>query len=235
MDRRVFLSFMRAAFNTHKISLFAFCLMDNHFHLLLSVNDTPLGVPMQKLLMRYSMYFNRIYARVGHLFQSRYTTIHCLDLGHLIHLAAYIHLNPVRAGMVAAPEHWPWSSHHELIDMAEVNINLRSFQDACGLSPDDWRDSYEERLDSIAHPDKHRPRSLDELIRHAACIVGIHPDELTHGGRGDPHTRAKRLLLVWAEEAGYSDTELARALNCSKSALSQLRQPRVKLRDCPLS
>jgi putative transposase len=79
----------------NKIDLFCFCLMPNHFHLLLKQNsESDLQEFMQSLIVRYSMYFNKKYKRVGQLFQGRYKAVLVTEDRYLLHLSRYIHLNP---------------------------------------------------------------------------------------------------------------------------------------------
>ncbi len=88
----------------------AFCLMTNHFHLLC---ETPIGKLsrwMQRLLSRFSEGFNHRHNREGHLWQARYKAILVEDGDYFLDCSAYIHLNPFRAGLVRAPEEYPWSS-----------------------------------------------------------------------------------------------------------------------------
>ncbi len=78
-----------------KVDLIAYCLMPNHFHLLIRQNDADsIKRFMGSLMTRYSMYFNKKYDRVGSLFQGRYKAVMITDEGYLLHLSRYIHLNP---------------------------------------------------------------------------------------------------------------------------------------------
>lgn len=95
----------------HSVTLYAYVLMSNHFHLLLEVSRTPLAKAMQSLLYRYTRYHNQRYRKVGHLFQGRYQAILCDRDSYLVELIRYLHLNPVRAGMVSDPKRYQWSSH----------------------------------------------------------------------------------------------------------------------------
>lgn len=89
----------------------AFCLMTNHIHLALQVGEIPLSHGMQNLSFRYTRWLNWREKRTGHLFQGRYKAVLVDGDSYLLELVRYIHLNPVRAGMVARPEEYPWSSH----------------------------------------------------------------------------------------------------------------------------
>jgi putative transposase len=96
--------------------LFAYCLMPNHFHLLLEVAEEPLAKIMQRILTGYTLYFHRTHRRGGHLFQGRYKAFLCQRESYLLELVRYIHLNPVRARLAASPANWSWSGHRGLLD-----------------------------------------------------------------------------------------------------------------------
>ncbi|MCD6579313.1 transposase, partial [bacterium] len=99
-DKLLFLRILAKLLIFYDIKLGAFCLMDNHLHLLLFRGRTSLYKFMHRLLTKYSIYFNKKYNRVGHLFQDRYKSFIVLDERYLLVLVNYIHGNPERAGMV---------------------------------------------------------------------------------------------------------------------------------------
>ena len=110
-DRKRFLSYLVSAHERYGALVHGYCLMDNHYHLLL---ETPLG-NLSKILHHingaYTTYFNIRHNRVGPLFQGRYKAILVERDAYGQELSRYIHLNPVRAGVVARPEDYPWSSY----------------------------------------------------------------------------------------------------------------------------
>lgn len=79
---------------------YAWALIPNHFHLLLKTGKVPISTVMQKLLTGYAVTFNRRHQRAGHLFQNRYKSILCQEDVYLLELIRYIHLNPLRTGLV---------------------------------------------------------------------------------------------------------------------------------------
>jgi putative transposase len=93
-------------------AIHAYCLMSNHVHLLVESSEQPLAKFMQGLQQSYSQYFNRKHHKSGHLFEGRYKAIICQKDEYLLELIRYIHLNPVRAGMVQVPERYRHSGHH---------------------------------------------------------------------------------------------------------------------------
>jgi len=91
--------------------LYGYVLMNSHVHLLLEVGKIPLSKVLQGINQSYTMYFNRRYKTVGHLFQGRYKAILCDKDAYLVSLVKYIHLNPIRAGVVRTLDSYRWSSH----------------------------------------------------------------------------------------------------------------------------
>ncbi len=110
-DFKQFLTYLLNCKNRFSFRLYAYALMQNHLHLLIEVGEVPLSRTMQTLLFAYASYFNRRYGEVGHLFQGRYKAILCDKDAYLKELVRYIHLNPVRAGLVKRPEDYEWGSH----------------------------------------------------------------------------------------------------------------------------
>jgi putative transposase len=94
----------------YSLTLYAFCLMPNHVHLLLSPREENLYDAMQNLFSRYAMMFNRKYERKGHLFGGPYRQAVCLDDLYLLTASLYIHLNPVKARLMDDPLDFRWSS-----------------------------------------------------------------------------------------------------------------------------
>ena len=92
--------------------------MSNHFHLLIRTGNQPLSNSMRKLLTGYVVNYNRRHKRYGHLFQNRYKSIVCEDDPYLLELTRYIHLNPLRAGIVKNLEQlggYQWCGHSGII------------------------------------------------------------------------------------------------------------------------
>ena len=110
-DRYRFYLLMQEGVERFRHRIHAFCLMTNHVHLLVQVADLPLSRIFQNLSFRYTRWINWRHERSGHLFQGRYKAILVDGDAYLLELVRYIHLNPVRAGMVAAPTDFPWTGH----------------------------------------------------------------------------------------------------------------------------
>lgn len=102
----------------------AYCLMDNHYHLLIETPRPNLAQGMRQLNGRYTQAYNRRHRRVGHLLQGRYKAILVEKAVHLLELCRYVVLNPVRAGLVAHPRQWKWSSYRATAGEGEAPVWL---------------------------------------------------------------------------------------------------------------
>ena len=118
-DRAKFLNILRDYHERYGILVHAYVLLDNHYHLILETPRGNLLKVMHGLNGSYTGYFNRKYRRVGHLLQGRYRAILVDKDEYLLPLSRYVHLNPVRAGIVESPEKYPWSSYGGYIGKAK--------------------------------------------------------------------------------------------------------------------
>lgn len=110
-DRRYFLNLLALVVPDQAWLLHSYCLMGNHYHLLVETPRPTLSRGMHSLNARYSQCFNRRHERAGHVFEGRFKAIVVQKQAHLLELHRYIVLNPVRAGLVRRPEDWPWSNY----------------------------------------------------------------------------------------------------------------------------
>jgi len=100
-DRDFFIERLGLVLSETKTECFAWALIPNHFHLLLKTGAIPISTVMRRLLTGYAIHYNRKHNRYGHLFQNRYKSILCQEDSYLLELVRYIHLNPLRAKLVA--------------------------------------------------------------------------------------------------------------------------------------
>jgi REP element-mobilizing transposase RayT len=130
-DYQRFLDYLRDYREKYPFNLYAYALMPNHYHLLIESLEMPLSRVMQALQLRYTVYFNKKYDKVGHLFQGRYKAILCDRDAYLLELVRYIHLNCVRANIVADPLDYPWSSHRAYLDGRQDSLIKRETVLSC--------------------------------------------------------------------------------------------------------
>ena len=128
-DRLAFLSVLAAVVERFEWRLYAYCLMDNHYHLMVETPKANLSLGMRQLNGVYTQRINRRHGRVGHVFQGRFKAIVVDKQAYLLELSRYVVLNPVRAKMVRDPARYRWSSYRAAAGLEE----LPDFLDAPAL------------------------------------------------------------------------------------------------------
>lgn len=124
-DRDDFLNRIGIILSEGKTPCFAWALIPNHVHLLLRTGALPIATVMRRLLTGYAVSFNLRHRRHGHLFQNRYKSILCEEDPYLLELVRYIHLNPLRAGIVEEPKSldtFSYCGHCALMGKAEYGF-----------------------------------------------------------------------------------------------------------------
>ena len=114
-DREKFLEYLGTATQRFSLIIHTYCLMTNHYHLVVETPEANLSRAIQWLNVSYATYFNTKRKRSGHLFQGRFKAILVDADNYLVQLSRYIHLNPVRVKMVERPVDYPWSSYAAFI------------------------------------------------------------------------------------------------------------------------
>lgn len=117
-DRRTFLRHLAEAVAAHRWRCHGYCLMANHYHLLLETPEATLSDGMRWLSSVTTQRFNRRHGLGGHLYQGRFKSVVVERDSHFLEALRYIALNPVRAGLVARADAWPWSHHRALTGAA---------------------------------------------------------------------------------------------------------------------
>ncbi len=131
-DRFRLYLFLQECVERFHCRIHGFCCMKNHIHLIVQVEDVPLSLAMQNVSLRYTKWINFSQNRTGHVFQGRYKALLVDADSYLLELVRYVHLNPVRAGIVKSPELYPWSGHHcylgdEALPWLTTNFVLSQF------------------------------------------------------------------------------------------------------------
>lgn len=231
------------------VFLYAYCLMPNHVHLLVQTGETPLARFMQGVQQTYTQYFNREHGKVGHAFQGRYKAIVCDKEVYLFTLIRYIHLNPVRAGLVKRPEQYPYSGHGvymsgratEVLDprpglgmfggraaygrfVAEAlgeghREEYYRVQDQRFLGPEEFTAGFQAPQAPL--PRAKERRSLNAALRAMAAFGRVSPAVLRGPDRGWRIAKLRTLVAyTLVRLAGYSVTDVAAALGRDVTTVS---------------
>ncbi len=170
-DREKFIRVLKKAKDKGQFSLFAYCLMNNHVHLLIKENEE-IGRSIQRITVSYVQWYNNKYGRVGHLFQNRYKSEVVEDDSYLLVVLRYIHQNPVKAKICKSEANYKWSSYNRYIDMyngeqVEIDTDIvenyfntrESFEFFMGQDNDDKCLEYENK---IKYSDKELKKRIEK-------------------------------------------------------------------------
>lgn len=185
-DKTKYLELVKTYKEKYFFEIIAYVLMNNHLHMLIRIDRSPLSKIMQGIQQCYTQYFNRKYKRVGHVFQQRYKAFLCQDDIYLVALIVYIHKNPERAGF---PEgiSYPWSSHKEYVFKNKCLVDIKFFLDMLHTDHNNAVRKYLEIL------------KQDQVLQVAAKVSL--PNEKSAGSDREDNklTKVKRLRLTWEE------------------------------------
>lgn len=155
-DRGEFLAVLAESCRRFALALHAYCLMGNHYHLVVETREATLSRALRQLNGVYTQRFNRRHGRVGHVFQGRYKAILVDRDSYFLEVVRYVLLNPVRAGMVKSAGQWPWSSYRAVLGEAPCPQ---------GLDP----------ADLLAHFGSSAGRAREAFRRFVAAGAGASP------------------------------------------------------------
>jgi REP-associated tyrosine transposase len=246
-DRLKFLNTLQHVNKRYNWICHAYCLMDNHYHLLIETPDGNLAIGMRQMNGVYTQLFNRAHSRAGHLFQGRYKSILIQKDSHLLEVCRYVVLNPVRAKMVEGPEAWKWSSYratagreagHACLTVgwvlgqfggkrASAEKEYRQFVRA-GIGRSIW---HEVRGQAVLGEDAFSDRLVDHLRRHKdipdiprsqrfADRPGL--EKIFSSRILQDRKKRDRKIAEAVEKHGYTQRAIARHLNMHYSYISLL-------------
>lgn len=176
-DKSRFIEILTRMKEKYNYKLEAYCLMDNHVHLLINDNENDISQIMKSINISYAYYFNNTYDREGHLFQDRFVSEVVADDRYLLAASAYIHNNPVRAGIVKKPEDFQWSSMREYMGR-EQGIRIVYCDRILGVCSPSYSEAISTYYQCVRKLEKTEGTFLDieedriELRRHEGDYIG---------------------------------------------------------------
>ena len=247
-DRILFLDTLHKVNKRYNWLCHAYCLMNNHYHILVETPDGNLCKGMRQLNGVYTQSFNRRHKRVGHIFQGRYKAVLIEKESHLLEVCRYVVLNPVRAKAVKKPEEWKWSSYRATAGMEPLPHCLRrewilgQFGTKKGWSEKKYKEFVEAGIGEEPIWRKVRGQILfgeEGFVEKFITYLKGHEDikeipksqryinrpdlSLLFKGKAEKDKESRDRVIVKAvEKYGYSQAEVADSLKMHYSTISRI-------------
>lgn len=246
-DKAKLLEIVMEAREEFDFKLFAYVIMDNHYHFLVQTLNIPISRIMHYINMRYALAYNRKHQRLGHVFENRYKSILVQDNSYFITLIKYIHKNPVAAGMATSMEEYRWTSDifyrrnmDSLVDIDEfldllarerpqaIREYIRLMDEKDKIDREVLMKTYEKTsiigsrdfVKSILS-DGEEGESLDEILMKA-CPSREEYQLIKSGSRLRYLTDYKKDYIEMAREKGYTVAEIGGNIGVSGQAVQNL-------------
>lgn len=240
-DRTYFLYLLNDIHKNFGIRCYAYCLMDNHVHILIKDTLAKLSEFMKILFQRYAQFFNLKYKRIGHLFARRFEAKLCLEDSYLLTLSRYIHLNPLKAMMVRDPQEYRWSSYNYYIseykdkpEFLDSTFILKTISEDLNLARQEYREFIYAGIknqDGFKYPENFYDmigdiRKLSELtsnippwFKKLTTDLDLLISEKIKDYKHIKDREAKRYLVNQLYKKGLSIKEISELLNCHFSTV----------------
>lgn len=247
-DREIFLNTLKRVNDRYQWLCHAFCLMDNHYHLITETPEGNLSKGMRQLNGIYTQAFNRRHKRVGHIFQGRYKAIIIERESYLLEVCRYVVLNPVKVKAVKNPEEWKWSSYRSTGGLEKphpclvTDWILGQFGTKKGTAERRYREFVKEGIGNISVWQKVKGQSLlgeetfvnrltpyikgneaiKEIPKNQRYISRPSLDSLFGGRIRSEKRRRDQKIAEAVEVYGYNQKEVADFLGLHYSTISRL-------------
>jgi len=204
---------------SYGVTVHNYCLMSNHYHLLIEITQTNLSLFMRQINMNYAIYFNKKYKRSGHLWQGRFKSWYVTDEAYLYTLMCYIEQNPLKAKMVKYIEAYPYSSFHYFLDYKNIPECLQNAWIVKNHKGD--KEAIEAFLTQPVES-----RQLQELKRASSLVEAPNIDnrpkeaDLIIMFEGIVEIKKRNEMIALAYAQGYSQHMIAKVLGLAQSTVN---------------
>ena len=219
-DKAKFIELMASIAREHKFNIHAFCLMDNHYHILVQNTRENLSSGMRQLGAQYASYFNKRHSRVGHLWQDRFKSWYVLDDKYLFTLFKYIENNPVKAGVSQKIGEYMYCATYSILKDAVPPFLQNAFV---------LRDyNTEELLDLLSVSLSEAERSHIDIFHQTKYkqeegqTVPLHKKKLDNYFLHVMNKQQRNEAIKKAYEDGYSKSDVAREVSLSVAGVSKI-------------
>ena len=235
-DREKFVDIIRGKKRERAFLVYAFCLMDNHVHLLINEGQDQINKIMQRIGISYAYYFNKKYKRIGHLFQDRFKSEAIENERYLFAALRYIHNNPVRANMVENPAQFRWSSYNAYVNKHNTNYGVIDRNEVLAMLSNDEKQAvklfinYSNELENDNFIDIQDDARIEKKILNEAearlFIVKFINRHVNLGGGNDLTDKKEirnELIRELKANSDLSIREIARILGIDRNIVQRIK------------
>jgi putative transposase len=235
-DKKRFIEILNEKNKDRKFAIYAYCLMDNHVHILINEGSDEIGKIMKRINISYAYYFNKKYDRIGHLFQDRFKSEGIESDAYLLSVVRYIHNNPVKASMVKRVEEYKWSSYIIYTEIKNQNsiidkrFILEMFSDdskkAIGLFIDyskmqddghQFMDLQEDKVPEKAIPTENQAK---EWLIHYLAKQNLNSSDLKSRQQGGLR---REIISILKRESNLSIRQIAKLLDIDRNIVQRIK------------
>ncbi len=217
-DYEYFEELMCFYMKSYGITLHNYCLMSNHYHLLIEITQENLSKFMRQLNMNYAIYFNKKYKRVGHLWQGRFKSWYVTDEAYLYTLMLYIEQNPLKAKMVKHLEEYPYSSYHYFLKYKEIPQCLKASWIVQNYKED--KEAIEAFLTNpVAMTQLQELKKASSLVEAPNIVKKPDIEKLKKQLSQTKNIKKRNTQIAKAYKEGYSQQMIAKVLGISQQAV----------------
>lgn len=220
VDYRVFLNILKELHKNYQYEIYAYCLMNNHIHLVIYDINNQLSKIMQSVGIKYSKYFNKKYERVGHLFQNRFLSKNVENREYFKCLCRYIHKNPQKA-QISKTEKYKWSSYHEYVNETEL-VNSKMLLDVFFYDKEEFIKFHNIDIDLKDNSEYEINEVLDDIelqryickilkLRNIREILSLQKEE------------RDKILVECKSIVGVSNRQLARVIGLNRKMVDRAK------------
>lgn len=207
----------------HHYKLFAYCIMDNHVHVLLKETSEPLSDLIKRISSSYVYWYNMKYNRCGHLFQSRFKSENVETKSYFLTVLRYIHQNPLKAGLVKDVFHSRWTSIHEYCKNespldTELPLNLFSNNQTRAVTL--FKEYMSQSNYDLCLEDPPTQRKTDDEVRIYLRILGVSNNSMLQGMNKE---QRNGVLVKLKTLKGVSERQISRVTGVSRKVIQKVR------------
>jgi putative transposase len=221
-DKRKFIELLIKCKSKSKFKLFAFCLMDNHVHLLIKETEEPISDIIKRISSSYVYWFNKKYDRCGHLFQERFKSENVETRAYFLTVLRYIHQNHLKAGLASTVFNSKWTSIHEYYkdsNILDTTFTLQLFSSDKNKAIHSFTKFIQQKNDDQCLANLSNNRKTDHEVREYLRTLGIkNSSELQQMGK----ELRNEILVKIKKLDGVSVRQLSRITGVSKSVIDRV-------------